>query len=251
MSKYELCALILSTIAILIPIIQWVYNKYFLKPILNHYSTGRALLFINRSGSYIRLEGVFESINKSLVVKDVNVKVNRKKDGNSMNLVWSTFVSPMNQQIAGAYASVSEIAHPIRVEVNSVANAFIEFTDFNESSSQMIQPYYEKLVSRVLSEDNVNQNYSDIYKKYINYEEYRDLKQAISKELFWIISDYELEIKVKYENEEKIFRYKFNISKELFEKIESNIVETCDSILKLRYRIDTKYNTLSVKIVNT
>ena len=77
---YEIFALILSIIAILIPIIQWAWKKWIIKPVLYHLPTGRAYLFINRSGSYIQIEGVFEAKNKPTSVKNVTLKVLRVKD---------------------------------------------------------------------------------------------------------------------------------------------------------------------------
>ena len=109
---YELFALILSIIAILIPIIQWAWKKWVIKPVLYHLPTGRAYLFINRSGSYIQIEGVFEAKNKPISVKNVALKVLRVKDDKVLNLRWSTFTSPMSQRMGGNYSSITETAHP-------------------------------------------------------------------------------------------------------------------------------------------
>ena len=45
MTVYEKWALILSAIAILIPIIQWVWKKWIVQPKLNHYHTGFILIY--------------------------------------------------------------------------------------------------------------------------------------------------------------------------------------------------------------
>lgn len=45
MTVYEKWALILSAIAIMIPIIQWVWKKWIVQPKLNHYHTGYLYLF--------------------------------------------------------------------------------------------------------------------------------------------------------------------------------------------------------------
>lgn len=44
MTLYEKLALIMSAIAILIPIIQWAWRKWAMKPILKYHPTGRASL---------------------------------------------------------------------------------------------------------------------------------------------------------------------------------------------------------------
>ena len=51
MTLYETLALIMSAIAILIPIIQWAWRKWAMKPILKYHPTGRASLWCNTSGS--------------------------------------------------------------------------------------------------------------------------------------------------------------------------------------------------------
>src|SRR5699024_11574136 len=44
MTFYELLAIILAVIAIIIPILQWIWKKWVIKPVLNHLITGRAFL---------------------------------------------------------------------------------------------------------------------------------------------------------------------------------------------------------------
>ena len=97
-SIYELLALILSAVAIFVPLIKWAWNKWITKPILNFLPTGKAQIFTNRSGSYMELDGVFEAQKKPVTIKQMSLKVKRKKDDKILNLNWSTFVSPVNQK---------------------------------------------------------------------------------------------------------------------------------------------------------
>ena len=116
MTKYEVSALVLSVVAIVIPIVQWIWRTWIIKPDLRFYPTGRAYLFINRSGSYMRIDGVYEALRKPISIKSASVLVKRKKDGAALDLQWSSFLNPANQQIMGAIASASEIAHPFRID---------------------------------------------------------------------------------------------------------------------------------------
>ena len=58
MTPYEIVAICLSSIAILIPFIQWAWKKWICKAKLNYYPTGQAYLYFNHSGSYLRIDGV-------------------------------------------------------------------------------------------------------------------------------------------------------------------------------------------------
>ena len=116
MTFYEFVAIILAAIAIIIPIVQAIWKKWIVRAKLKYYPTGRAYLYCNKSGSYISIEGVFEALRKPITVKKVAVSIERVKDSRKLNLQWSVFNSPVNQSIAGNFASSSEIS---RVSINS------------------------------------------------------------------------------------------------------------------------------------
>ena len=101
MTFYELLAVILAAIAIIIPIVQAIWKKWFKKEKLNYISNGKAKLLFNQSGSYLQIDGVYEAINKPISVKKVAVQINRQKDDAKLNLLWSSFRSPVYQNIAG------------------------------------------------------------------------------------------------------------------------------------------------------
>ena len=123
---YELIALILSFIAIMIPIVQWAWNKWIVKPILKLLPTGKINPYFNRSGSYLGIESVYEAINKPITVKHIALKIVRCRDEKKLNQVWSSFWSPITQRFSGNYSSTIEGAHPFRIEKNSITTAFTE-----------------------------------------------------------------------------------------------------------------------------
>ena len=89
---YELLSLILSTLAILIPIIKLVWKKCILKEKLDFYPLKKAYLSCNKMGSYIRIDGVFEAHNKSISIKDIDINITRKKDSKKLNLKFFVFI---------------------------------------------------------------------------------------------------------------------------------------------------------------
>lgn len=69
MTKYEGVSVVLSIIAIIIPIVQWLWKKLVQKPKVKYYPNGKAMLFFNHSGSYVRIDGVLEAINQPVSIK--------------------------------------------------------------------------------------------------------------------------------------------------------------------------------------
>ena len=124
MTFYELLAIILAAIAIIIPIAQAAWKRLIITPKLNFLPTGRVTLFFNQSGSYLRVDGVYEAENKPIAVKNISVTVTRKKDGQKLNLSWSSFISPVNQSMVGNYLQTTESAHPFRIEADSITSAW-------------------------------------------------------------------------------------------------------------------------------
>ena len=245
---YELFALILSIIAILIPIIQWAWKKWVIKPVLYHLPTGRAYLFINRSGSYIQIEGVFEAKNKPISVKNVALKVLRVKDDKVLNLRWSTFTSPMSQRMGGNYSSITETTHPIRIDGNSMICAFIEFADFYDSFSKTFQPYYDALAQQTDNINSLNLSYERACQIYTSSEPYKMAKSLLDKELFWEIGQYEITLEAEYGKEKVQFFYKFSVNADDYKRIELNLVETLAKPIKDLYMKPLAMQTVQVEL---
>jgi len=223
MTIYELLALILSAVAIAIPIGQWIWKTWIQKPILKHHLTGRANLYFNKSGSYIFIEGVFEAINKSISVKNISLAIERIKDSKKLNLQWSSFISPANQQIAGNYASSSETAHPFRIEANSIMCAFTEYADMFDSAGKAINAGYTKYVSALQSIISPDTSYADLVEQAKVLPEYSALRSTLEKEFYWEIGQYIVDILVEYDSQLATFRYEFSVNEHDYEKMYSNI----------------------------
>ena len=97
MTFYEFLALCLSVLALILPLIKTVYKTWIQQPKLKFLPAGRTYLYFNQSGSYIRIDGVYEANVKPVSVKNIAIKIVRQKDDRVLNLSWGTFISPVNQ----------------------------------------------------------------------------------------------------------------------------------------------------------
>ena len=61
---YEILALTLSLIAILVPFIKWAWHSWIIKANLNFIPNEKMFIFFNRSGAYVRIDGAYEALNK-------------------------------------------------------------------------------------------------------------------------------------------------------------------------------------------
>ena len=94
MTKYEKISIVLAiaalVISVLVPLVQWIYREK-RKAVLKYYPTGHAFAYCNLSGSYIRIDGVFEALKRAISLKKVSISIVRKKDEKKLNLEWFKF----------------------------------------------------------------------------------------------------------------------------------------------------------------
>lgn len=245
---YEVFALILSAIAILIPIIQWVYRKWIVKPQLIHYPNGSAILFFNQSGSYLRIDGVFEALRKPVSIKNVNLHVARQIDSRTLNLTWSSFISPVSQKIIGNSLQTNETAHAIRIAEDSMMCAFIEFADEYDSFGKTFLSTTKELFAKTSDFLIRFQNYPDALKAYQALPEYQTAKTRIEKEYFWEVGKYDISLEASYQNKKKVFSYEFALSAEDCNKLTENVDEMLISSLKSAYNVPWNYQFVRVEL---
>lgn len=245
---YEFFALILAGIAILIPIIQWAWKKWIVKPVLVHLPTGRATLLFNQSGSYIRIEGVYEAKNKPISVKKISVTVKRQKDERKLNLVWSSFISPVNQNMVGNYLVTTESAHPFRIEADSIQCAFTEFGDSFDSFGKTFRANTNVLFGKIPEIRNTCQDYDSAVTVYKDASEYIVAKDALSKEFFWEIGKYDIDIEVEYGKQNKCFPYTLSVGEHENKLLMDNIEESLVSPLKITYGMSRDYHYAIVEL---
>ncbi|MCI9141568.1 MAG: hypothetical protein HFH87_02965 [Lachnospiraceae bacterium] len=245
---YELLALILAGIAILIPIVQWAWKKWAVKPVLDYLPTGRATLFFNQSGSYIRIEGVYEAKNKPISVKKIAVLIKRQKDERKLNLKWSSFISPVNQNMVGNYLQTIECAHPFRIEADSIQCAFTEFGDSFDSFGKTFRDNTAVLFGKILDIRNICNDYESALAKYKDSPEYKEARNILAKEFFWEIGKYDIDIKVLYGDINKVFSYKFSVEESEYKQLLNNVEEALLTPLKSAYGVKWDYHTVVVEL---
>lgn len=250
---YEFLALLISIVALIIPFAKWIYNNWILKATLRYMPLGCVTLMFNESGSYLRLDGVFEVINKATAIKNIKLNIKRNRDGSNLNLEWEAFISPASQKFCNMYSSVSEVAHPFRIEANSVACGFIEFTDLFNTFFKQYQPIKEDL-DKSLEELNFNKfNFNDselenLKNKYISLPSYDEARKLLEKELFWQLGEYTITLFVKHTYGINEFKYEFTIGKSENELIRYNFNETLRLALKKFLNQPVSYKTVSINI---
>ena len=247
MTSYEFIAIILSAVAIIIPIFQAIWKKWIVRAKLKYYPTGRAYLYCNKSGSYISIEGVFEALRKPITVKKVAVSIERVKDSRKLNLQWSVFNSPVNQSIAGNFASSSEIAHPFRIEADSVMCAFTEFADAYNSAGKKIVPAFDKLTQKMMQISSSTQDYNVVKQAIMNTPEYLEAKSALEKEYYWEIGKYNVVITAQYSDKIVTFNHGFEVDKDEYDKLQANLEEVLISCVKSAYRVPFAMQSVSVE----
>ena len=252
MSKYELYSLTISIIAIaisiLVPFSKWIYSKFFLTAKVEYYSTGEAVLFFNQSGSYIRLYGVLESKRKAATIKKMRIILTRQRDDRKLNLTWSYLVSPINQSMLGNYVQTTEAAHPFRVEADSVACAFVEYSDPSDSSGIKIRRICNELaplIQQILRKPAYNEALTVLMEA----REYIEAKHSLQTEFFWEIGKYAADVIVDYDKKkQKSFSLGFEVSEQCFASLQRNIEESLITEVKRYYGIPFAFQSNRVEV---
>lgn len=248
MTFYELLAIVLAAVAIIIPIVQAIWKRWIVAPKLNFLPTGRVTLFFNQSGSYLRVDGVYEAQNKPIAVKNISVKVTRKKDDQKLNLSWSSFISPVNQSVVGNYLQTTESAHPFRIEADSIMSAFTEFGDSFDSFGKTFRSNTSTLFKQIPSIRTANNTYEEALKQYKASADYTTARSHLEKEFFWEIGKYSLEIIAEYRKKSKVFQYEISVGEYEHDFLIANTDEALLSPLKAAYGIAWDYHTAYVEL---
>ena len=172
----------------------------------------------------------------------------RKNDEKILNLVWSSFISPVNQNVMWVFSSTAEAAHPFKIEQDSIGCAFIEFANQYNSAFRKITPLLEEVqrdAHDIVCMDNTFDSARELLcgrKSYIEYQ------SALSGEMFWEIGQYEVEMKVSYGTSAKVFKLYFEVNREQYEDLKYNIEEVLNSKLKNLYNMGCNFRTVQVSI---
>ena len=224
MTTYELIAIILSVLALVFPALRWGYDKFFKRLKIDFLPSGVITLLHNRSGSYITLGGVYEAKNKSTTIKEISAKVIRKSDNATLSLLWSTFPSPVVRSVAGNYETAFETAHPFKVEADTLAPAFVEFSNTTSNMTEVSDGILSPVVNAstvILSQANVAVWDADTAVKSL--PEYTTAKLALNDFFFWKADTYELVLTTDHSKGTFDKKYVFQLSADESSSLRSNI----------------------------
>jgi len=76
----------LSAIAGLIPVLKCLWNKFMVTSDLYYYPNGQIDLYFNQSGSYVRIDGVYEVKNKNIIFRESKLHIKREINNDCLNL---------------------------------------------------------------------------------------------------------------------------------------------------------------------
>lgn len=224
MTVYEFIAIVLSVLALVIPVVKWAYDKFFKRLKIDFLPSGMITLFHNRSGSYISLGGVYEAKNKPTTIKEISAKVIRKVDNATLSLIWSVFPSPVFRNLAGNCETSFETAHPFKVEADTLAPAFVEFTNatsnMDEISNDILRPVVDASMP-ILSQPNIALFAADTGVKAL--PEYTTAKLALNDHFFWKAGTYEIILTTVHSKGSFDKKYEFQLSDEESTSIRHNI----------------------------
>ena len=244
---YEILALVLSLIAILVPLFKCLWNALFVKAELKFIPNKKMLVFFNRSGAYVRIDGAYEALNKSITIRNGKVQIIRE-DNTVLNLDWSVFVSPAWQNFSGSIASSNEYAHPFRLEANSLICAFVEYADPFNKGNILWQKIESKLNPIALKLKKEYESFDEALKEIKNSPDFIQAYRDLQATFFWQAGEYNLSIENQYESEKANFKYSFTLQQYDIDKLNSNIDKVLVSILSEKYNIPTGCETPTVDL---
>lgn len=221
---YEFLAIILSTLAVLIPIIKWGYEKFVKKLKFSFMPSGTISLYHNRSGSYLHLGGVYDAKNKPAIVKEISVNVIRESDKATLSLIWSTLPSPVYRNVGGNYESSFETAHPFKVSADTLEPVFIEFSNRNENMDEKTDAilFAVHSVARIiLAKPNINPFEADQHVK--KSDEANTALIKLNDIFFWKAGTYELQLVTLYNDTCLRNTYQFTITDDESSRLRRNI----------------------------
>lgn len=250
MTFYELVGIILAFLALLVPFVKWIIEKWFKRLRIDFLISDVITIYFNKSGSYINLGGVYKAENKTATIKNISVQIVRKSDNATLNLSWSTFPSPIVKEIAGQFEHTFETAHPFSANADMLTPAFIEFTDENSNisediSADLLQLYnYERsILQQGLDFFNANgQAHSTA--------DYSDAKVKLHERCFWKVGKYEVSLVTKYNNNEFVKRYHFELTAEDVNKLQNNIENLLVEPIASNFNFKLVYHSILKKITD-
>ena len=238
MTGYEFIAIVISIVALLLPAIRWGIKKFLIKTKLEIYPTNQLKLLYNESGSYINLDFSIECKYKNAIVQNIETIITRENDGKKLELIQSTFKSPIYSAIGNNYVSSNEAAHPFKIEENGLTNIFLE----ESIKSAEIVNKLSEIHNNKLQGFKISNNYEEDIKVFESGNQYNNIYAKLYEELFWKKGKYTMQLIIKYNKNKKMEKkYNFEIDEKEAKLFEANVTEALVCRLKNAYNIPTNF----------
>jgi len=233
----SLIAIVVSILALLMPLWQYLYQKFFRPLKIRIIPFNKTAFLFNESGSYIKMKFSIDCENQDMVISKIGVEVtsHRKVKKEILLLNWN-FFEPVNFNWLGSNMSNSinttAYARPIKVNKSSIEPFIIEFSSnsqdvINELSalSDERSNSLNNYIATLPNKDTVK--IQEVIDGYKNTNEYSTTFNAYEKYLFWEAGDYSLKVIIEYGKDKQYTQtYKFSLDSQEAQKIKENIEKT-------------------------
>ena len=249
MTFYELVGIVLAALALIIPFIKWLYEKWFKRLKIDFLISDLITIYFNKSGSYINLGGVYKADNKTATVKNISAQVIRNCDNAMLNLTWSTFPSPLVKEIGGQYESSFETAHPFSAIADTLTPVFIEFAKEESNVCEEIDNIIKDLHGieyNILNQPDITLDLA--IQQIKSNQEYINTKISMYDYFFWKKGTYQVNITTKYDDTQFQKIYKFELTEEDLNKLQNNLENMLLVPIANHFNIRLSYYTIRKKI---
>lgn len=234
----SLIAIIVSVLALLMPLWQFLYIRVFKPLSLRIIPFGRTNFIFNESGSYAVVKFSIECKNRNIVINNVRVDISTRRTTKeeTLYLDWN-FIDPVSLSWIGSNMANSinttSYAHPIKVGKDTIEPCIVEFAnnsiEATNALTDIANQRNEQLNSFILSLSSEGQKPSvqAVIDGFRKTNEYRVLCSSYEKYLFWESGEYTLTVFLDYDNG-KIHSqsFTFSVSVEEAKQEKENIDKT-------------------------
>ena len=236
MSTYEIVATIIALIALIQPWIIKLWSVLIKKAKIMLIPSGKIKLFYNRSGAYVQIGGVIEAKNQSVVIRNISGKITRLSDNAELKMDWSSFNTPVFQNIGGNIVTTTEIARPFKVKGNDLAPIFVEFTNIDSVFVNRMMEIHNSLSAQARAIATPDISLEQARNEFKKTNAYKEAKEELIESFYWKASQYILVISVYYGSHAKQdFFYKFSLDLAETTEFKKNIERSMDCAIDNLY----------------
>ena len=111
-----------------------------------------------------------------------------------------------------------------------------------------MQPYFDNLQQVCMSQTWGVMPFQSALSQYRGFKEYGEAKEALNKELFWQIGEYEATLEVDFDKRTSQFKFSFTVNKDEFEALKYNLTQTLDSYIYRMYGSQAQFKSVQIEV---